>query len=149
MKTTNYYNTFIEVADDCPAQRAEVPPRAAAPGAAAVAAATAVAAASAAAIQFDMIAEGPYAHTSDDVIFRVHQLRHGVSDEDAPAEREAFFAKGQPCLRGSALGKRYGWGVHSDEQGRVALYARESERYAQLAADPQIAHLKAFRNKRG
>lgn len=26
MKTTNYYDTFIEVADDCPVEAAEVPP---------------------------------------------------------------------------------------------------------------------------
>ncbi len=138
MKTTNYYNTFIEVADDCPAQRAEVPPQAA----------TAVAGASAAAVQFDMIADAPYTYTSDDVIFRVHQLKHDVSDEDAPAEREAFFAMDHPCLRSSALGKRYGWGLDSDEGGRLALYGRESERYAHLAADPQVTHLKAFRSKR-
>ena len=75
-------------------------------------------------------------------------MKHGIRDEDVPAARAAFFAKGQPCLRSSALAKRYGWGIHSDEGGRVALYARESERYAQLAADPHVNHLKAMRNKR-
>lgn len=135
MHTTNYYETFIEVADDCPVSAAEAPPRGEA--------------LSGAAIQYEMISGAPYTHTSDDVIFRVHQLKHGIRDEDAPAARMAFFARGQPCLRSSALAKRYGWGIHSDEQGRVALYARESERYAQLAAEPQIKHLKAMRNKRG
>jgi hypothetical protein len=51
-------------------------------------------------------------------------------------------------MRSSALGKRYGWGVHSDPEGRLALYARESERYAQLASDPEIVHVKALRSKR-
>lgn len=26
MKTTNYYNTFIEVAEDCPVDQAKIPP---------------------------------------------------------------------------------------------------------------------------
>jgi hypothetical protein len=135
VKTTNYYNTFIEVADDCPVGRAETPPQGASP--------------SAAAIQYEMIAGAPYTYTSDDVVFRVHQLKHALPEQALIDKRAAFFAKGQPCMRGSALSKRYGWGVHSDDEGKVALYARESERYAQLSSDPQITHLKAFRNKRG
>jgi Family of unknown function (DUF6157) len=135
MKTTNYYNTFIEVAEDCPVPVAEVPSQSSP-------------VLSAAAIQFEMVADFPYIYTSDDVIFRVHQLKHDVTDESALAERERFFAKGQPCMRSSALGKRYGWGVHSDPEGRLALYARESERYAQLASDPEIVHVKALRSKR-
>jgi hypothetical protein len=63
-------------------------------------------------------------------------------------EREKFFAKDQPCLRSSALGKRYGWGIHSDADGKVALYARESQDYQRLANDPTLKHLKAFRSKR-
>lgn len=135
MKTTNYYNTLIEVAEDCPVQVAEVPSQS-------------DPALSAAAIQFEMVVESPYIYTSDDVIFRVHQLKHDVGDESALAERERFVAKGQPCMRSSALGKRYGWGVHSNPEGRLALYARESERYAQLASGPKIVHLKALRSKR-
>ena len=95
-----------------------------------------------------MITESPYVFTSDDVLFRVYQLKHAIGDEDALVERERFFSKGQPCMRSSALPKRYGWGVHSDHEGKVALYARDSARYAQLAADPQIAHLKAMRSRR-
>jgi Family of unknown function (DUF6157) len=135
MNTTNYYNTFIEVAEDCPVQAAEAPSQSGP-------------ALSTAAIQFELVAESPYIYTSDDVIFRVHQLKHDVSDQSALAERERFFANGQPCMRSSALGKRYGWGVHSNPEGRLALYARESERYAQLASDPEIVHLKALRSKR-
>lgn len=100
-------------------------------------------------MQYEMIAGAPYTYTSDDVIFRVHQLKQGIRDEDVEAERAAFFSKGQPCLRSSALAKRYGWGIHSDEQGQVALYGRGSGRYAELAADPRAKHLKAMRNARG
>ncbi len=29
---------------------------------------------------------------------------------------QTFFSKGQPCLRASDLGKKYGWGIHSDSE---------------------------------
>jgi hypothetical protein len=51
-------------------------------------------------------------------------------------------------LRTSALGKRYGWGIHCDATGKVALIAHESDAYQQLATDPQMKHLKAMRSKR-
>jgi len=44
--------------------------------------------------------------------------------------------------------KRYGWGVHSDSNGRIALYAVESDEYAKLSKDKNLKHLKAMRSKR-
>jgi len=131
--TTNYVDTFIEVAEDCPADLATEPPVAEKP--------------SIAATHYRLIAEQPYARTSDDVIFETYALRNGVAVDDAAA-REAFFSKGQPCLRSSPLGKRYGWGLHHDAEGRVALVPRESEQYGALAADPEVAHTRAMRSKR-
>jgi hypothetical protein len=63
--------------------------------------------------------------------------------------REQFFSRGQACLRASALGKKFGWGVHSDAQGRVAIFAVDSPEYRRLAADPGIKQVKAMRSKRG
>ena len=135
MGSTNYYDTFIEVAPDCPVDHAAEPrPRGTAP--------------TVAELQYRMIAEHPYEYDSDDVLFTVFADRAGIGAEDRAAEREAFFAKGQPCLRASALGKRLGWGVHSDDAGRVALHPVESDRYRELAADPGVAHLVAMRSKR-
>jgi hypothetical protein len=137
MKTTNYHNTFIEVAEDCSTGTAEVPPhREGKP-------------VTVARLHFDLVAEMPYRHTSDDVIFATHAARNGIPDADLAAERERFFAKGQPCLRASPLAKRYGWGIHHDAEGRVALVPAGSEEYDRLAAEPGIAHLKAMRSKRG
>lgn len=131
--TTNYVDTFIEVAEDCPADHATEPPVAEKP--------------SIAATHYRLIAEQPYARTSDDVIFETYALRNGIAVDDASA-REAFFSKGQPCLRSSPLGKRYGWGLHHDAEGRVALVPRESEQYAALAADTEVAHTRAMRSRR-
>ncbi len=135
MTTTNYVNTFIEVADDCPVLEAEVPP--AKGGAKTIAG-----------MHHELIAGHPYEFTSDEVIFEVYAERAGIPPEERPTERERFFSKGQPCLRSSPLGKRHGWGIHSDHEGRVALVPVESADYRRLAADPTLRHLKAMRSSR-
>ncbi|MGO4488500.1 DUF6157 family protein [Microbacterium sp. 2RAF4] len=131
--TTNYIDTFIEVAEDCPIAHATEPPVAVQP--------------SIAAMHYRLIAEQPYARTSDDVIFETFALRNDIAVDDTAA-RESFFSKGQPCLRSSPLGKRYGWGIHHDAEGRVALVPRDSEQYTALAADPALAHTRAMRSRR-
>jgi hypothetical protein len=134
MHTTNYVDTFIEVADDCPADDGIEPP--------------AKDSATVAQLHYELIAARPYALTSDEVIFETHARRAGIAEHDREVAREAFFSKGQPCLRSSPLGKRYGWGVHSDAQGRVAVYPRGSAEYARLAEDPALAHTGAMRSRR-
>ena len=84
----------------------------------------------------------------DDLLFEVHATRRGVTDSDREQARNAFFAKSQACLRASPLGKRYGWGLHHDEHGRVALVGLGTEEYARLAKDDTLKQLKAMRSKR-
>jgi hypothetical protein len=86
----NYYDTLIEVADDCPASEAQVP----------------------------------------------------------QARGEKFLSKGHPHLRVSPLAKRYGWGIHNNAQGKIALTAVESREYRRLVNDPSTTKIKAFRSKR-
>lgn len=133
--TTNYENTFIEVAEDSPAKEAEVPPQKADKK-------------TIANYHFDMIAHHPYKYTSDDVIFETYAEKNGIKKADRKAEREAFFAKGQPCLRASPLTKRYGWGVHADAKGKVALYGVDSPEYRKMMKDKSLEHVKAMRSKR-
>ena len=131
--TTNYASTFIEVAEDCPTDHAQEPPAGETP--------------TIAALHYRLIAEHPFELTSDDVVFTTWAMRHGADPTDSDA-RKRFFSRGQACLRSSPLGKRYGWGVLSDAEGRVALVPRESEDYALLAADPDLGHTRAMRSKR-
>ncbi|WP_169250785.1 DUF6157 family protein [Brevibacterium sp. 'Marine'] len=135
MGSTNYTGTFIQVADDCPTGAAEQPP-------------VGVKAPTAAALQYALITEHPYQFTSDDVVFEVYATRQGIPTEERAEARQAFFAKDQPCLRSSPLGKRYGWGIHHDADGRVALVPLGSDVYRSLAADPTVKQLKAMRSKR-
>lgn len=125
--TTNYTNAFIEVAEDCPATTSRRPPEKEPK--------------TAAQIQYEMLISAPYRFTSDDVVHESGGKRKGIS-------REEFFSKGQPCLRSSALGKRYGWGIHSDDTGKVAIYAVDSDDYQRLAADETVQHIKAMRSSK-
>ncbi len=67
------------------------------------------------------------------MIFTVYADRAGITEFGRPAARVEYFSVGRPCLRASDLGKKYGWGIHSDDEGSIALYAVDSPHYATLA----------------
>lgn len=134
MHTTNYTGAFISVADDCPATTGNVPPEKQDP--------------TVARMQYDMISANPYRYSSDDIVFAVHARKKGIAPAEMDAERAAYFSKGQACLRASALGKRYGWGIHHDAESRVALYPRESAEYQRLSQDPSLKQLRAMKSSR-
>ena len=135
MPSTNYYNTLIEVAEDCKASSGAIPP--VKPGKK-----------STANLQFEMLNGHPYEFTSDDVLFAVFARRRAIPAEDLEEQRALFFSKGQPCFRASPLTKRYGWGVHSDAAGKIALHGVESTEYQSLMADDTVIKKKAMRTKR-
>ena len=133
--TTNYQNTFIEIAEDCPIQKGEIPP-------------TKGDKKSVANLQFEMIQANPYKYTSDDVLFGVFAQRNDFIQDELAEERSKFFSKGQPCFRSSPLTKRYGWGVHSNEEGKIAIYGAETEDYQKFIADITLSKVKAMRSSR-
>jgi Family of unknown function (DUF6157) len=134
MHTTNYANTFIEVAEDCKARVGTVPPE--------------KSERTVAQIQYDLISRHPYKFTSDDVIFMAHAEKKQIEPEDLEDARAALFSKGQACLRASPLGKTYGWGVHANAESKVAIFAHGSEEYQAFARDASLKHLKAMRSSR-
>jgi hypothetical protein len=134
MHSTNYVETFIAVADDSPVDRAEVPTPKNGP--------------TIASLHYDLIAAAPYSMTSDDVIFETYAIRAALADDDKDAARAAFFSKGQPCLRSSPLGKRYGWGIHHDADGRVALVGAGTAEYERLSTDESLTQTRAMRSRR-
>jgi hypothetical protein len=136
LHTTNYYNTFIEIAADCPAVQGEIPPLKG--GSKTVAG-----------MQFDMVYKHPYKFTSDDIFFQVYADRNDLTEEEYAEARKEFFSRGQPCFRASPLTKRYGWGIHSDDQGRVAIYGCESPQYRKFTRDASLKVVKAMKSGRG
>lgn len=135
MGSTNYYNTFIEIAEDCPVRAGEIPPLKGEKK-------------SVANLQFDMLFDNPYKYTSDDVLFTVFAIRKNIPNEELAVQRAKFFSKGQPCFRASPLTKRYGWGIHSDKEGKVAMYGAGSEMYERFVADAAVNKTKAMRSKK-
>lgn len=135
MHSTNYYNTLIEIAEDCPIDFGDMPPMKGEKK-------------SVANLQFEMLWEHPYEFNSDDVLFGVFALRKGFSTAELKAERQHFFSKGQACFRASPLTKRYGWGIHSNAEGKIAMYSASSDEYQKLLQDDSIKKVKAMRSRR-
>lgn len=133
--TTNYLDTFICVAPDCKATHAIVPPQKEDK-------------ISAAYLQYEIISRNPYKYTSDDVLFMVHAAKQELPTVLWESERATFFTKPQACFRTSALAKQYGWGIHSDSDGKVALYSIETEAYQKFMDASNIAVIPAMRSKR-
>ncbi|MBP1223466.1 DUF6157 family protein [Flavobacterium sp. 1355] len=133
--TTNYENTFIEVAEDCPAISGEVPKQKGD-------------AKTVASIAFEMISQNPYKYTSDDVLFQVFADKNDLTKSEYEDARKKFFSKGQACLRASPLTKRYGWGIHNNEKGKIALFGRETKEYEELSKDQNLKVVKAMRTSR-
>jgi len=133
--TTNYRNTFIEVASDCPATAGEIPP-------------SGRAVPSVAYMQYDLISRNPYQFTSDDVLFQVFVEKNEIRPAEREAARTRFFSRGQACLRSSPLTKRYGWGIHSNSDGKIALYGLETLEYRKFTDDPDIVKVKAMKNRK-
>lgn len=133
--TTNYTDTFIAIAEDSPATAGETPPVKGNKQ-------------TVANIEFDLIKKHPYQFTSDDVLFTVYAQRNDLTKAELKTAREQFFSKGQACLRASPLTKRYGWGIHSDAEGKVALYGCETEAYKKFTQDKNLKVVRAMRSSK-
>lgn len=125
MHSTNYRDTLITVSSDCPVSIGTIPEK---PGTIAT-------------VQHALLAD-PYKLTSDDLLYETHRARGG------DRSRDEFFAKPQACLRASPLVKQYGWGVHHDSEGRIALLDPQGADYRRLLADPGVRKTPGMRSRR-
>ncbi|MBB4119008.1 hypothetical protein GGR32_001299 [Mesonia hippocampi] len=132
--STNYFDTFIEVSEDSKAECGTKPPT--------------KEKRTIAEIQFELIAKNPYKYTSDDILFMVFADRNDLTKTEYKEARELFFSKGQACLRTSPLAKRYGFGIHFDGNGKIAIYGVETLEYEKYIADEKLKKIKAVRSKR-
>jgi hypothetical protein len=131
----NYYDTLIEVADDCPATEAHVPEARSGKKTKAM-------------VEYELLAKHAYTYTEEDIAFEVYAAIHEIPRAIRATEREKFLSNGHPHLRVSPLAKRYGWGIHNNAEGKIALVALESPEYRQLLNDPRTTKIKAFRSSR-
>ena len=131
----NYHDTLIEVAEDCPATEAQVPRARGSKKTKAV-------------VEYELLIKHPYTYSEEDIAFQVYAALHDVPQATWPTQRKKFLSKGHPHLRVSSLAKRYGWGIHNNADGKIALIAVESPAYEQLLDDPGTTKTKAFRSSR-
>lgn len=140
----NYYDTFIAVSDDCPASSGKVPEPRNGRGTVAM-------------LQYELISGAPYTLTQEDVLFESWLRGRDAGEGDAAGRtrlREEFFAKPRACMRASPLPKQYGWGLHFDTDGKVALYPVDSVEYQRFTGSgsddglPRPKVVKAMRAKR-
>jgi len=123
--TTNYFNTFIAVAPDTVAKASQTPPNSIK--------------CSVARKEWEILSKNPYTYTGDDIAFMTRGMGF---------EWDEFFARGQACFRTSALCKRYGYGIHFDNDGKIALIPMESEAYKLFLNDANIKQTQSMRNKK-
>ncbi|MDQ1911011.1 DUF6157 family protein [Paenibacillus sp. GD4] len=117
----NYYDTFITVAADCPAEFGMIPPARKSgltiPG-----------------IEYALAADRPYRYTQEELLYQVYVRHKQIAESELSlrdaALREEFYGKPKPCMRASMLPKKYGWGIHFNREGKLALIPMESPEYA-------------------
>ncbi len=137
----NYYNTFITVATDCPVEWGAVPP-------------DKKDGRTKAGIEYELLYNSPYAYTQEEILFEVHARHKQISAEELELHgeqiRTAFFSKPNACLRASMLPKKYGWGLHFNAQGKIALVPMESPDYQRFleGKNGQVELVAAMRNSR-
>jgi hypothetical protein len=116
----NYYDTFITISPDSFAESGVKPP-------------DKKGGLTKAGIEFELVANHPYAYTQEELLFQVHIRHKGISEEELEAKgtqiRDEFFQKPTACMRASALPKKYGWGIHFDSEGYMALVSADSPDY--------------------
>jgi hypothetical protein len=123
--TTNYRNVFIEIAADSPVKAGVIPPKKGEKK-------------SVANLQYEMLSGNPYLYSSDEVLFAVFAIRKEIPKDEWQAQKQEFFSKGQPCFRASPLTKSYGWGIHSNDGGKIALYGAETKEYKRYLSDISV-----------
>lgn len=138
----NYYNTFITLAADCPVHCGTVPPDKKSgktkPG-----------------VEYALLADNPYVYTQEELLYEAHVRHKDISPEELAARgkeiRDEFFQKPKPCMRASMLPKKYGWGIHFNEEGKMALVPAESALYRSFieSGGGNVQLLAAMRNSRG
>jgi len=133
--TTNYVDTFIEVAADTKVTSGTKPPSKGEKR-------------TVAAMQYELLADNPYKFTSDEVLFQVFADRNDLTKAEYEEARTQFFSKGQPCFRASPLTKSYGFGVHADGNGKMAIYGMETSDYEKFMADDTLKKVKAMKSVR-
>ena len=135
MKSIKYYNTSIPISEESKIQKGTIPTLKKDEK-------------SIAYFLYETIFNHPYQYTSNEVLFNAYILKNEIEEADIKKHKIQFFSKKQLDLRGSSLVITYGWGIHFNPQGKIALIGVDADLYAQLLNDTSIQKIKALKTKR-
>ncbi|MBA3390336.1 MAG: GIY-YIG nuclease family protein [Rubrobacter sp.] len=88
-------------------------------------------------VSYEVLAENPYVFSEPEFYHEVHVIRRKRPD----LRIESYN------IKKLALVKNFGWGIHRNKDGKLALVPCESERYKELLADQLVKKTKAYRNR--
>lgn len=136
----SYKNTFIKVSPDCPVTSSVDPQYKTSNKPIHV-------------IQYELLSRYPYRYTHEQLLFEIHIRHKNIPADELETNRQqiwdALFSKSHACLRASQLPKKYGFGVHYDAEGRIAIYGMETPEYERfIQAGDEITLLNGMRSRR-
>jgi len=118
----DYRNVLIQVAEDCPVNKGVKPEPEN----------------GIAYVGYDELSRNPYKYTELEFYKQVHHIRRNKPE----LKIETYD------IRRNALCKKYGWGVHINESGALALVGCETDKYKELLKNVMVDKVDAFRNRR-
>ncbi|WP_222433376.1 DUF6157 family protein [Vibrio cyclitrophicus] len=86
-------------------------------------------------IVYEVLTENPYRFTEPELHCEVHYERRGMH----------HLKIGSYSIKRSNLLKKYGWGIHKDSDGRLALVASDTDKYVRLSQTIKTSY--GYRNK--
>jgi hypothetical protein len=135
----NPIDQFIEIAPDSPTAKSIVPQNKGAKR-------------TIAAIEYELLSGKPYGYTLEELKFATYVQHKQISPAELKAHRQQlwneYFAKPYACMRASLLTKKYGWGAHYDEHGKIAIYPVEGKEYQRFVKDKNLRKFSAMRSKK-
>ena len=136
----SYKNTFVKVSEDCPVASAEIPMAKNGKKPMHL-------------IQYEILTQNPYRFGHEELIWEVYVQQKEIPQEivesqEGEAIKTQLFSKGHPCMRASALVKRYGFGAHYNEAGKIAVYPLGSEAYQAFLEQDQVKVLAGMRTRK-
>lgn len=89
-------------------------------------------------IKYEILIENPYKFTERQLFYEVHVVHRKRND----LKIDSYQIKRSPLVQ------KFGWGIHADNEGRLALVAKESSIYSKLIANDNIKKIKAYKRKK-
>ena len=88
-------------------------------------------------IYYEELITNPYKYTYDELKHQVHIVRRGKKNGELKLENY--------LIRRNQLVRDWGWGIHIDRNGKLALVGSETSKYKQLVNDPTVEKKRAYR----